>query len=49
MNKKNLKKNLNLSVNTDEKQITDALASIDDMKKNNEPKYINIYWEEWKE
>lgn len=48
INKKGLKQKVNSNSPAAKSKTSDITASIDEMKKEHKPEYINIYWDEWR-
>ena len=48
MNKKGVKQKGNYNAPANQQKASDIIASIDEMKKEHKPEYVNIYWDEWR-
>jgi len=48
MNKKSLKQKTNYNSPANKQKTSDITASIEEMKKEHKPDYVNIYWDEWR-
>ncbi|MEH7178317.1 hypothetical protein [Neobacillus vireti] len=47
MDEKGLKQNTSNSLPTDKQETPEIIASIDELKKEHEPEYVFLYWDEW--
>jgi hypothetical protein len=48
LNKKGVKQKENYNSPANQQKASDIIASIDEMKKEHKPEYVNIYWDEWR-
>lgn len=48
MEEEGLKQSANKTLRSDKQKTSDIIASIDEMKKEHEPEYIFLYWDELK-
>ncbi|WML52113.1 hypothetical protein RCG17_22355 [Neobacillus sp. PS3-12] len=46
MDEKDLKQNASNTLRTNKMKPSDIIASIDEMKKEHEPEYVFLYWDE---
>lgn len=46
MDEKDLKQNANNTLHSNKQKTSDIIASIDEMKKEHEPEYVFLYWDE---
>ena len=46
MDEKGLKQNASHTLRTKKKKTVDTIASIDELKKEHEPEYVFLYWDE---
>ena len=46
MNKKTRKQQ---KTHTSQRKSSETVASIDEMKQEHKPEYVNIYWDEWRQ
>lgn len=46
MDEKSLKQNASDTLRTNKQQTLDKIASIDELKKEHEPEYVFLYWDE---
>ncbi|WP_156431220.1 hypothetical protein [Bacillus sp. FJAT-29814] len=48
MDEKGLKQNASNTLPTNKQKTSDKIASIDELKKEHEPEYVFLYWDEWR-
>jgi hypothetical protein len=48
MDEKGLKQNSSNTLRTNQLKPLDKIASIDELKKEHEPEYVFLYWDEWR-
>jgi hypothetical protein len=48
MDEKGLKQNPSNTLRTNELKSLDKIASIAELKKEHEPEYVFLYWDEWR-
>lgn len=48
INKKGLKQKENYNSPVNKQKTSAIIASLDEMKKEHKPEYVNIYWDEWR-
>jgi hypothetical protein len=46
MDEEGLKQSASNTLRTDKKKTVDTIASIDELKKEHEPEYVFLYWDE---
>jgi hypothetical protein len=46
MDEKGLKQNANNTLPTNKQKTSDKVASLDELKKEHEPEYVFLYWDE---
>ncbi|WP_318508796.1 hypothetical protein [Bacillus sp. T3] len=46
MDEKDLKQNASNTLRTNKQKTSDKMASVDELKKENEPEYVFLYWDE---
>ncbi|MCU6599511.1 hypothetical protein OCO53_03390 [Peribacillus frigoritolerans] len=46
MDEKGLKQNASNTLRTNKKKTLEIIASVDEMKKEHEPEYVFLYWDE---
>jgi hypothetical protein len=48
MDEKGLKQDASNTLGTNKQKTPDIIASIDELKKEHEPEYVFLYWDEWR-
>jgi hypothetical protein len=48
MDEKDLKQNTSNTLRTNKQKTLDTVASMDELKKENEPEYVFLYWDDWR-
>ena len=48
MDEKDLKQNARHTLNTNKQKPAEKIASVDELKKEHEPEYVFLYWDELK-
>ncbi|MFS0777719.1 hypothetical protein ABC255_17180 [Neobacillus sp. 3P2-tot-E-2] len=46
MDEKGLKQNVSNTLRTNKQKNSDKIASVDELKKEHEPEYVFLYWDE---
>jgi DNA replication initiation complex subunit (GINS family) len=48
MDEKDLKQNASNTLRDNKQETLDTIASIDELKKEHEPEYVFLYWDDWR-